>query len=215
MERKKLLLDVDEVICFSGFLEAVNDFMDTNYEIDDFTDYYIDEVVIPKDRFDEFNRFVNNRNLYENVHILPGAIDTIKRLNEEYDIYICSSCVNDFDVNGSGRIFADKYNFLIRTLPFLNPKKFIFTSVKNMFKADIQIDDRIANFDTDIETKILFPSYHNKDVLDDELLEKGILRVGYDWRSGWQEIETLLNSKEFNSGKQKNLKNKKNSINFF
>ena len=204
---KKILLDVDEVICFSGFLEAVNDFMSTNYEIDDFTDYYIDEVVIPKERFNEFNGFVNDRNLYENAHILPGAIDTIKRLNEEYDIYICSSCVNDFDVNGSGRIFADKYNFLIRTFPFLDPKHFIFTSVKNMLKADIQIDDRVDNFDTDIEIKILFPSYHNKDVSDDELLEKGILRAGYDWRSGWQEVETLLlNSKEFTSDKQKILK---------
>lgn len=204
---KKILLDVDEVICFSGFLEAVNDFMSTNYEIDDFTDYYIDEVVIPKERFNEFNGFVNDRNLYENAHILPGAIDTIKRLNEEYDIYICSSCVNDFDVNGSGRIFADKYNFLIRMFPFLDPKHFIFTSVKNMFKADIQIDDRVDNFDTDIEIKILFPSYHNKDVSDDELLEKGILRAGYDWRSGWQEVETLLlNSKEFTSDKQKILK---------
>ena len=59
---KKILLDVDEVICFSGFLEAVNDFMSTNYEIDDFTDYYIDEVVIPKERFNEFNGFVNDRN---------------------------------------------------------------------------------------------------------------------------------------------------------
>lgn len=192
MERKKLLLDVDEVICFSGFLEAVNDFMGTNYEIDDFTDYYIDEVVIPKDRFDEFNQFVNGRNLYDKAHLLPGAIETIKKLNEFYDIYICSSCINDFDINGSGRIFADKYDFLISTLPFLNPKKFIFTSVKNMFKADIQIDDRLSNFDDEIETKILFPSYHNKDVTDEELKLKGVCRVGNDWRTAWNEIGKIL-----------------------
>ena len=47
MEKKKILLDCDKVICFSGFLEAVNDFLGTNYEIDDFTDYYIDDVIIP------------------------------------------------------------------------------------------------------------------------------------------------------------------------
>ena len=31
MKKKDLLLDVDEVICFSGYLEAVNDFLNTNY----------------------------------------------------------------------------------------------------------------------------------------------------------------------------------------
>lgn len=187
---KKILLDVDEVICFSGFLEAVNDFMGTNYEIDDFTDYYIDEVVIPKERYDEFNNFVSERNLYASAHILPGAIETIKKLNEFYDIYICSSCVNDFNINGSGRIFADKYNFLINNLPFLNPKHFIFTSIKNMFKADIQIDDRLSNFDDEIETKILFPSYHNKDVIYENL--KGIYSAGDDWRTAWATIEKFL-----------------------
>ncbi len=189
---KKILLDVDEVVCFSGFLGAVNDFMGTDYEIDDFTDYYIDEVAIPKDRFGEFNQFVNERNLYDNAHILPGAVETIKKLNEFYDIYICSSCVNDFDINGSGRIFSDKYNFLISTLPFLSPKHFIFTSVKNMFKADIQIDDRLSNFDDEIETKILFPSYHNKDVADEELQLKGVCRAGNDWYTAWSEIEKML-----------------------
>ena len=57
MSRKKILLDVDEVICFSGFLDAVNEFLGTSYLIDDFTDYYIDEVAIPKDQFEDFKRF--------------------------------------------------------------------------------------------------------------------------------------------------------------
>lgn len=205
---KKILLDVDEVICFSGFLEAVNDFLGTDYEIDDFTDYYIDTVAVPEDRMKEFAEFVNNRNLYENAHILPGSIDAIKRLSKIYDIYICSSCVNSLDVNGSGRIFMDKYNFLISMLPFLNPEHFIFTNTKNLFKADIQIDDRLSNLDGDIEMKILFPSYHNKDVTDDELLEKGVFRAGYDWRSGWQEVENLLTSKTFEECNDKILKKK-------
>ena len=97
MDKKRILLDVDEVICFSGFLEAVNEFLNTSYVIDDFKDYYIDEVAVPKERFDEFNEFLKGRNMYENAHILPGAIETIEKLNEEYDIYICSSCVNPFE----------------------------------------------------------------------------------------------------------------------
>lgn len=191
-KKKDILLDVDEVICFSGFLEAVNDFMGKNYVIDDFKDYYIDEVAVPKEKFDEFNQFVNTRNLYENAHILPKAVETLEELNRGYNIYPCSSCVNPFDVKGSGRNFQDKYNFLINTLPFIKAEHFIFTSTKHLFQADIQIDDRLSNLDNKIETRILFPSYHNRDITNHELKEKRVLRAGFDWRDGWDEVAHIL-----------------------
>lgn len=190
--KKDILLDVDEVICFAGFLQAVNDFMGTNFVIDDFKDYYIDEVVIPKERFNEFNNFISKRNLYDNAHILPNAVETIRNLNEAYNIYICSACINPFDINGSARLYKDKYEFLINTLPFIKPQNFIFTNAKHLFRADIQIDDRLSNLDNNIETRILFPSYHNKDITDHELEQKGVLRAGYDWRNGWDEISHIL-----------------------
>lgn len=193
MDRKKdLLLDIDEVFCFPGFLEAINDFLGSNYVIDDFSDYYIDEAVIPKERFSEFNEFLNHRNLYENAQILPYAEEVLKVLNEFYCIYPCSSCINPFNVIGSGRLFADKYQFLITSMPYIESEHFIFTNAKHMFKASIQIDDRLSNLHEDIETKILFPSYHNKQIEHDELIQKGILRAGYDWRTGWLEVAKIL-----------------------
>lgn len=193
MEKKKdLLLDIDEVFCFPGFLQAINDFLGTNYAIDDFTDYYMDEAVVPKERFNEFNQFINGRNLYENAEILPHAKETIKKLNEFYNIYVLSSCINPFDIIGSGRLFTDKYNFLIDQLPFIKPEHFIFTNAKHLFRADVQIDDRLSNLDENIETKILFPSYHNRDISDEELRKKGIIRAGYDWREGWIEVGNIL-----------------------
>ena len=168
--KKDILLDVDEVICFSGFLQAVNEFMQTNYVIDDFKNYYIDEVAVPKERFNEFNKFISERNFYENAQILPNAVKIIKLLNNLYNIYICSSCVNPFDIiDGSGEFFKNKYEFLRKTLPFINPENIIFTSSKHLIQADIQIDDRLQNLDNKIATKILFPSYHNKDITDEEL----------------------------------------------
>lgn len=190
--KKKLLLDVDEVIVFSGYLEAVNEFLNTNYKIDDFEDYFIDVVAVPEDKYDEFNKFVCDRNFYANPELLPGAIETIKKLNEVYDIYICSACVNTLDLEHSGKMFADKYDFLIKYLPFLNPEKFIFTNSKHLFNADIQIDDRMTNFKSKIKTKILFPSYHNGDVTDEELEKEGVIRAGCEWREGWKKIEEML-----------------------
>ena len=198
MKKKNLLLDVDEVICFSGYLEAVNDFLNTNYNIDDFDCYYIDEKVIPKERFKEFNEYVSKRNLYDYTSFLPGAIETIKKLNEKYEIYICSACLNTFDLDNSGIQFKNKYDFLRKNLPFINPQKFILTSSKNMVKADIQIDDYLPNFDNDTKLKILFPSYHNKNIDDEILKEKNIIRAGYDWKTGWQEISKILLKNENN-----------------
>src|SRR5699024_4502002 len=117
IQNPNLLLDVDEVICFEGFLDAVNDFLGTTYQIDDFTDYFIDEVTIPKEQFQEFQEFVRKRNLYETAKLLPGAQETIAALREKYEIFFLSSCVNPFDLEGSGKLFQDKYNYLRSTLP--------------------------------------------------------------------------------------------------
>lgn len=196
MKKKNLLLDVDEVICFPGFLEAINEFLEADYVIDDFIDYYIDEVAVPKERFNEFNQFLNTRNLYQNAFILPDAVDTIRKLNERYDVYICSACINPFNINESGRAFKDKYEFLIKLLPFINPEHYIFTNSKHLFKADIIIDDRLPNLENDIPMRILFPSYHNQNITTEELEQKGILRAGYNWRDGWLEVTKLLLDKD-------------------
>lgn len=192
MPKKILLLDVDEVFCFPGFLNSINEFLNTHYRIDDFTDYYIDEVAIPKERFDEFNKFLNNKNIYENAYILPYAIKVLKELSKYYDIYLCSSCINPFNIESSGKLFANKYNFLITAIPFIKPEKYIFTSSKHLFRGDIQIDDRLSNLDENIETKILFPSYHNKNITDEELIQKHVIRAGYEWRTGWLEVANIL-----------------------
>lgn len=87
--------------------------------------------------------------MYENATILSKAVEVIEKLNEIYDIHICSSCINSFDEKNSGSVFKDKYNLLYSLLPYRN-------------------------------------------VSDDELLEKGVVRTGVDWRLGWDEIKKIL-----------------------
>jgi 5'(3')-deoxyribonucleotidase len=192
MDKKILLLDVDEVICFSGFLDLINEFLGTNYTIDDCTNYYVDEQFIPKDRMNEFNKFISTRNLYENAYILPNAIEVIKYLNEYYDIYPLSSCINPFDIQNSGLLFLNKYKFLLNYLPFIDPSKYIFTDSKSRVNGDIIIDDRLSNLRHDIKLKILFPSYHNTDISNEDLTKNNIIRAGYDWRYGWLETKEIL-----------------------
>lgn len=203
--KKKILLDIDEVFCFSGYLELVNEFLGTNYTIDDFTEYYIDEVAIPEDRKQEFYQFISTKNQYENPVLLPGTLETIKKLSAYYDIYPCSDCRNPFDLKNSGRIFKSKFEMLYRLIPedVIPPKNYIFTGAKDICRADIQIDDLVSNLNPAIPVKILFPSYHNKNVSDEELVEKGIIRAGRDYHTGWQNIAQILLEPELKLTKNK------------
>lgn len=194
MEKEKLdlLIDVDEVICLSGFLPAINEFLGTNYKIGDFTEYYIDKVAIPKERFAEWNEYLNSINLYDRAVLMLGAKKTIEKLNYLYKIGILSSCVNSLNIPGSGRLFKDKYEWLLSNLPFIDPHKFIFTSAKDLIKGDIIIDDRMPNLKSDIPTKILFPAYHNRDIKGKQIITQGIIKAGDNWETGWEEVDSIL-----------------------
>lgn len=192
MEKKICLIDVDEVICLSGFLSAVNEFMGTNYKLDDFTEYYIDAVAIPKECFGEWNEYLNSINLYDRAVLMPGAKETLEKLNYLYKLGIVSSCVNSLNIQGSGRLFKDKYDWLLSNLPFIDPHKFIFTSAKELIKGDIIIDDRKPNLNGDIPAKILFPAYHNRNILQFDLMDEGIIKAGDDWQTGWEYVGKIL-----------------------
>lgn len=187
MQKKKILLDIDEVICNPGFLYLINQFLGKDYKIDDFTDYYIDDIIGDEEKKQEFYKYYLQYNAYDYAELLPGAYEVIEKLNKEYDIYLCSACVNPFFIQDSGKMFMDKYNWILKTFPFLNPNNFIFTNAKNILEADIQIDDRMQNLKGNVKLKLLFTSYHNKELSDIELKELGIIRV-----NNWKEIESIL-----------------------
>lgn len=187
MDKQKLLIDFDDVICESVLLKEVNNFLGTNYKISQFKDYLIDGI-IPKEKQAEFYNKISNINFYNNAKLVKGAKQALEKLNKKYDIYICSSCVMIVSPLLSGPHFTSKFNFLINKLPFLDPKKFIFTSSKDVICGDILIDDYLGNLETSkATTKLLFSSYHNRHFTTDILKQKNIIRV-----SGWSEICKIL-----------------------
>ena len=185
-QKKILLVDFDDTICQSVFLKKVNDFLGTDYKIKQFKEYLIDSIV-PEDRRKEFFDSFFESDPYEKLPLIDGAKDALKKLSEKYDIYVCSSCVMLNSPKSSARLFSSKYEYLIRKLPFLDPKKFIFTSSKQLVKGDVIIDDYFGNLKGDIPQKFLFDSYHNKEKTDEELKERGVVRV-----KGWKEVCEIL-----------------------
>ena len=110
----------------------------------------------------------------------------LKKLNDNYELYIVTSYLWNEAKDISEINLMNKYYYLKEMLPFVKPERFIFASNKKIMNFDIRIDDRISNLEGS-ETKLLFNAWHNTDYSKEELDNKGITRV-----NGWKDIERIL-----------------------
>jgi 5'(3')-deoxyribonucleotidase len=187
---KRLILDLDDVICGGGFLNVINMYAKTNYREKDITTYYLQDL-IEKDKLDDFYDFLLTCNLYENINIFPNAIDVIEKLNNKYELYICSSFAVPNLKQGLGIMIKNKYDWLERNIPFITANQIILMSSKNLLDADIRIDDRMSNLDGTGSIKLLFTSWHNLNITNEELESKNIIRV-----NNWLDIANILLTNE-------------------
>lgn len=183
---KKIVIDMDDVICGGGFLSLVNEFLHTNYTDEDINGYYIQDLV-PEDKKKEWNNFFKMHNMYEYVNMIDNAYEVIKKLNDVYEVYILSAYVLRDQPEFSGEFVRYKYNWLYKNLPFINPNRYIFTTNKSIIECDIRIDDKLSNLEGKAETKLLFSSYHNQEYVKKELEKMGVIQV-----NSWKEIEKIL-----------------------
>jgi len=181
--KKRLMIDMDDVIVSGGFLYLMNKFQNTNYREKDFDKFYMQDKIINKD---EFFKYFLKHNLYDYCTIKEDAKEIIEQLSKIYEIYICTAYIYKEIEEESGIILKYKYDYLIQNFPFLKPKNFIFTGDKSVVDCDIKIDDRIKNLENS-NIKLLFTAYHNKDITDLELKDKNIIRV-----DNWNEIRKVL-----------------------
>ena len=135
---------------------------------------------------DEYIKYFTSQNVYDYCNLNDNCYEVLNNLNKKYDVYICSAYVFKDNVSHSATMLKQKFNYLIKTFPFLDPKKFIFASDKKVINCDIKIDDVVDNL-SDAKIKLLFTCYHNKNISDNELKEKGILRT-----NDWNDIRKML-----------------------
>lgn len=185
MAKQKLMIDMDDVITYGGFLYLINIYLGTSYKEEDFSEYYMQDI-IPEDRkIDFFNWFID-QNMYEKCKIFDDCYDVLKELNEEYDLYIGTSYIFKEITRNSGHILSQKYDFLTKTFPFIDPNRFIFIQNKELLDMDIKIDDKASNL-KNCKRKLLFTAFHNCNISNCELDKNGMERV-----NNWNEIRIKL-----------------------
>lgn len=75
---KKILIDIDEVICTSSLLDEMNKFLGTDYKLDDFKKYYIDDILGSDLNKEIFYKTLQNIDLYKDAKIFDNVIEILK-----------------------------------------------------------------------------------------------------------------------------------------
>lgn len=183
---KKLMIDMDDVICTGGFMKIVNKFLNTSYTMEDVKGYYIQDL-IPKEKNIEWINFFKNNNFYDYAELIPDAYDVIEELNQKYELYIVTAYVLKDSEEISGLLLKNKFEYLYKKLPFISPNQYIFINNKQLLDSDIIIDDKLSNLKGSAKMKILFPAYHNKNITKEEMEKEGVISV-----KNWKDIEKIL-----------------------
>ncbi len=184
---QKIMIDLDETIVMDGYLKAVNDYKNTNYKAEDIDTYYVEDILgEEKEAF--LDHFYKNVNIYDDIKELPNAISTIKDLCKYYDVYICAAFVDPRRVLESKVSAMYKYEWIVKNMPFIDPKKIILTGSKDVVMCDIKIDDKVSNLKKGYgKVKLLLDHKHNQKYDFEDLESLGIRRV-----YNWDQIRSIL-----------------------
>ena len=184
---KKIMIDLDETICSPSYLKEVNKYLNTNYKYEDIKTYFVEDIIEEDKKQDFLDYFYRNVNIYDEAMILPDALGVIEKLSHFYEIYIVSAFVDKRRIKESGIMAKYKYEWILKNMPFIDPKKIILTGSKDIIMCDIKIDDKVSNLKGYGKTKLLMDQLHNQKYSFEELTNLNIKRV-YDW----QQVESIL-----------------------
>lgn len=186
MDKMKIMVDMDDVITTNAFEKLVTEFLGYELNWNEIGDnFYIQDLL--GDKKEEFFKFFITKNLYDYADIKDNCYEVLQKLNEVYDVYICTDYLWREVIEYAGLNLNNKYNYLYQKFPFLDPRKFIFTGDKSIVNCDIKIDDKISNLTGECKYKLLFTEWHNKSLSEELLEENNITRV-----NNWNEIADML-----------------------
>jgi 5'-nucleotidase len=122
-------------------------------------------------------KFVYTPGFFATLPVMTGAIEALKKLQENFDIYIVSAAV-EFPQS-----LSEKLTWLNTHFPFITWKNIIFCGDKSIINTDFMIDDLIRNLDTFKGETLMFDAFYN-------INHKHHRRV-----NNWQEVLDIMKDK--------------------
>lgn len=117
--------------------------------------------------------YINEPGFFRDLPVIPGSQETLKALQDKYDVYIVSAAM---EFRNS---LPDKFDWLQDHFSFISWQNIIFCGDK-IVDADVMIDDRIKNFTSFKGRTLLFTSPHN------------LLITDYERVNSWEEVAQKL-----------------------
>ena len=100
-------------------------------------------------------KFASTINFFRTVPVMDGAIEALKKLQKNYEIYIVSAAM-EFPQS-----LVEKRSWLNEHFPFIHWKNIVFCGDKSIIDTDIMIDDHLKNLDYFKGETIMFSAFHN------------------------------------------------------
>lgn len=100
-------------------------------------------------------KFVNSPGFFRTLPVMPGAIETVKELMNDFEVYIVSAAM-EFPQS-----LFEKHQWLQEHFPFISWKNIVLCGDKSIIDTDYMIDDHFKNLDFCKGKAILFHAAHN------------------------------------------------------
>jgi len=129
-------------------------------------------------------KVVNAPGFFRTLEVMPGAIEAVKQLMEDYEVYVVSAAT-EFPLS-----LHEKYEWLQEFFPFIDWRHIVLCGDKSIIDTDYMIDDYCKNLDVFKGKTLMFHAYHNTQ-LDHHFRVRGWSDV-LDWFSGEKKRESTL-----------------------
>jgi 5'-nucleotidase len=174
--KKSIAIDMDGVIAdeVTQLLKWYEKVYGVKIDPNELIGRHEDDVVPEKDAYIKFSKTAS---FFNTMPVMHGAIKGVKKLMENYEIYIVSAAMQ------YPQSMAEKREWLNEYFPFISWRNIIFCGDKSIIGTDYMIDDHIKNLDFFKGTTIMFHAFHN---------------ISFDHHqrvNNWEEVLALMDDK--------------------
>lgn len=172
--------DIDNTVCNlqEAVLELFNKNNGTNYTLNDFEDYNIENVLSIKEAV-KIKEMYASKTIYNNVKPIAKAQESLQKLvNEGHQVYLVTDAIP--------KNYAEKVAWINHFFPFIDNAHIVAMKHKHLFKCDVLIEDNVQNLISGLHYDRILLNYPWNQKVHDEVY--GIYRC-----NNWNEIMKAIN----------------------